>query len=436
LLKQAGCKVVFCGHGHSLRLYNFNGIPGIMCRSLILGKSPVPGYNVITLRNDSVLVYNKAVNITALKPEISISLEQPDQISSLSVSTLPDFSINKQFSNFEVIAKWADSASILSGPCLFQDTMLVYGNSLGYVNAKSTRTGKLIWQKKIAGPVYSTPVTDGKIVVLGTVDGKIIGIDGRRGDLLWEVKTGRPVLAEGIIDKGSVFIGGGDSIFYSINTKSGKVNWKFSELSGLVQGKPALSASAVVFGAWDRHLYCLDRETGSLRWKWDNGKPQVLYSPGNVFPVCSGNRVFIVAPDRFMTAIDLATGKEIWRTARHHVRESMGAAPDGSVIYAKLMNDTVIAVPANDNNFRTIWKANAGFGYEHSPCPVYASEGQVVTGTRDGLVLSIDPASSAVQWKYKAGTSAVNKIVSDRNQVLWLTITEGRILGIKSIEHH
>jgi outer membrane protein assembly factor BamB/Icc-related predicted phosphoesterase len=434
LLKKADCRIVFCGHGHSLRLFNFNGMPGIMCRSVILGKSNIPGYNIINLRNDSVIVYNKPLYQNSIKT-IAFNYLKPDTLGSIPVSQFPDFSINNVYNNRKVVADWNDSASVFSGPCLVNDSILVYGNSLGFINALNTRSFRKIWQIKIPGPVYSTPVASGNIIVLGTVDGRIIGIDALRGKIIWEVKTGRPVLAEGIVGDGSVYIGGGDSIFYKINIRNGKVFWKYTGINGLVQGKPALSGSSVVFGAWDTYLYCLDKNTGMLNWKWNNKKTQVLYSPGNIFPICSGNRVFVVAPDRFMTALDLSTGKEIWRTNRHHVRESMGVSPDGSVVYAKLMEDTIIAVPAHEDRFRTVWKANAGFGYEHNPCPVFADERQVVAGTRDGMIVSVDPVTSKVNWKYKAGTSSVNKVIEDSHNILWMTLMEGRILGIKADGH-
>ena len=162
--------------------------------------------------------------------------------------------------------------------------------------------------------------------MLGSVDGNIMGINAADGKVMWRIKTGRPVLAEGIAEGDFVYIGG-DRTFYKINALNGNIIWRYTDVGDLIQGSPALSGTALIFGAWDRHLYCLDKTTGSLRWKWNNGKPQKLYSPGNITPVCSDNKVFIVAPDRFMTALDLKTGKEIWRTNRHQVRESMGIIP-------------------------------------------------------------------------------------------------------------
>ena len=210
-----------------------------------------------------------------------------------------------------------------------------------------------------------------------------------------------------------------------------KIIWKFSGVDGLIQGKPSVAESNVIFGAWDRYLYCLDKKTGSLKWKWSNGKPQILYSPGNIFPVCVADIVFIVAPDRYMTAIKISTGKEIWRTNRHMVRESMGSSPDGSTIYAKLMNDTIIAISGITDPPGTIWAVNAGFGYEHNPCPILATNEIVVASTRNGLVVGLDPISKNIMWKYKAGTSSVNKVIMDSRRTFWLTLTEGKIVGFR-----
>lgn len=431
ILKSAGCRLVFCGHGHSLRLYNFDGIPGIMCRSVILGKSTVPGYNIIDIRNDSVFVYNKPLGAPAGRAAVALNYMQPDTLSKLQVSPMPDYSINTKYKNYRVVASFRDSSSIFTGPCI-AGALLVYGNSAGFLKAVDRTTGSTVWRRKLAAPVYSTPVYAKGLVIVGSVEGKIHAFDARSGKEVWVVRTGRPALAEGITDGRHLFIGGGDSEFFSINIKKGRVNWTFP-VDGLVQGGPALSSKSVFFGAWDRHFYCIDRKSGKLKWKWTNGKPQVLYSPGNIYPVASNGRVFIVAPDRFMTAIDEQTGKEIWRTGRHTVRESMGASPDGSLIYAKLMNDTIIAVSALDESAVTEWKIDAGFGYEHNPCPVFSAGNGIYVGTRDGVIVAMDKAGKKVMWKYRAGNSAVNRFAGDSEGIIWCTLAEGVVAGIKTI---
>jgi outer membrane protein assembly factor BamB len=436
ILRSFGCRIDFCGHGHQIAILNFNGIIGIMGRSMLMGNSRLPGYNIVSLRNDSVLLFNKSLSGKMDKPVIRLNYLKPDTLEKLPISPVQDFSVNEVYKKRIEITEWSDTASIFTGPCLVNDSILVYGNSLGIIKAISTHANKNLWYKQFGGPVYSTPVISKKALIVGTVEGNIIGIDPLSGRLLWEVKTARPVMAEGIVEDEYVYIGGGDGSFYKIETGTGNIVWKFSGVKGLIQGRASVSGPYVVFGAWDRYIYCLNKASGSLIWKWSNGKPQALYSPGNIVPVCSGEKVFIVAPDRYMTAISIGTGKEIWRTGKHQVRESMGASTDGSMIYAKLMNDTIIAVSAKTNIANTSWSLNAGFGYEHNPCPILATKDIVVASTRNGLVVGIDPAGKDILWKYKAGTSSVNKVIVDSHQTLWMTLTEGKIIGIKTFNVH
>jgi hypothetical protein len=202
----------------------------------------------------------------------------------------------------------------------------------------------------------------------------------------------------------------------------------------MIQGQPALSDKQVVFGAWDRHLYCLDKTTGQLLWKWDNGKPQLLFSPGNICPTIANGKVFIVAPDRCMTAIDLVSGKQVWRDCTHTVRESMGISPDKCQVYAKLMNDSVISVSTLTEKFKLNWSINAGFGYEHNPCSILAMENQVFIGTREGVIISINPIEQKINWKYKVGNSAVNKLASDGKNLIYVSLLEGIIISLKKNE--
>jgi len=431
ILKSSGCRLAFCGHGHRLSIHNFNGIPGIMCRAMVSGNSEVPGYNIINLTNDSVFVYDKIPVIGNGDPVLKLNYLKSDAFSGLGVSPMPDYKINQEYPDRAIIGQWDDSASILSGPCLVDDTILVYGNSAGYIKAIAIRSGKFLWQTRIRGPVYSTPVSSGGVIVLGTVDGEIIGLNPSSGRQLWKVATGRPVMSEGVTEDNCVYIGGGDRSFYKIDAKTGKINWQFPGVSGLMQGKPVIAGSSVIFGAWDTYLYCLDKNSGTLRWKWSNGKSQKLYSPGNIYPVCSCGKVFIVAPDRYMTALDIMTGKEIWRTNRHQVRESIGESGDGALVFAKLMNDTLIAVSARDIFPKTEWKVNAGFGYEHNPCPLTCNGRRVIAATRNGVLIALDTETGNIIWKYKAGNSSVNKVVTDSNLTCWFTLTSGRIMGIK-----
>jgi hypothetical protein len=99
------------------------------------------------------------------------------------------------------------------------------------------------------------------------------------------------------------------------------------------------------------------------------------------------------------------------------------------------MNDSVIAVSASANFPETAWSVNAGFGYEHNPCQVLALDDAVINGTRDGMLINIDPITHQIIWKYKTGISSINKIVADKSKNFWFTMIEGNIIGMKTINN-
>ncbi len=431
ILKENNCIVSFCGHGHRLALFNFDGIPGIMGRAMMMRNSKLPGYNIVEIRNDSIYVAEKELGKDKSGGGISLNYQKPVSIASLPVSIKPDFKMNQEYPSVEVGFNLQDTASVFCGPCIAGGKSMIYANSVGTIKSLRIKSRRVNWEQHIQGPSYSTPVRGEKVIVVGTVDGKIIGYNLKNGKELWKVEVGTPVLAEGIVEDDQLYIGGGSTAFYKIDMNSGKVIWKFEGIAGLVQGQPALAGQQVVFGAWDRHLYCLDKTTGNLLWKWNNSKPHLLYSPGNIVPAIANGKVFLVAPDRCMTALDLTTGKQLWRECTHQVRESMGISPDKSEVYAKLMNDSLISVSTVTDEFKLNWSVNAGFGYEHNPCAVLAVDNQVYIGTREGVVISIDPLDRKVNWKYKAGTSSINKLVDNGKEMIFVTLSEGKIISLK-----
>ena len=432
ILKNNNCITSFCGHGHRLALLNFDGIPGIMGRAMMMRNSKLPGYNIVELRNDSVYVSQKEIGKDKELATVKLNYLKTKPIASLAVSRKPDFKMNDEYPEVSVGFNLQDTASVFAGPCIVDGKTLIYGNSVGIIKVIRIASKRGLWEKKIQGPIYSTPVNGKSVVAVGTVDGKIIGLNLKTGKELWQVEVETPVLADGIVENEMLYIGGGSTAFYKIEMSSGKVIWKFEGIAGLIQGKPAISDKQVVFGAWDRHLYCLDKTTGLLLWKWNNGKPHQLYSPGNIVPAIANGKVFLVAPDRCMTTIDLVSGKQIWRDCTHQVRESMGISPDKSQVYAKLMNDSVISVSTEGTEFKLNWSINAGFGYEHNPCAILTLENQVFIGTRDGVIISINPAKQKINWKYKAGNSAINKLVSDGKNMIFVSLSEGKVISFKN----
>jgi outer membrane protein assembly factor BamB len=166
-------------------------------------------------------------------------------------------------------------------------------------------------------------------------------------------------------------------------------------------------------------LYALNAKDGSLAWKWSNGNSGILYSPAACWPVASHGKVFVVAPDRFMTAIDAETGKTIWRSKRYQVRECVGISQDGQRIYARCMVDTVVAFSSAASLQSPEWTSACGYGYDIDPSMPVEKDNQVMFGTKNGFVYGLDAKSGKTMWIHRIGVSVVNTpAVVDNHRVL------------------
>lgn len=446
ILNQYNARMTLCGHGHRLSIYNFDGIPGIMGRATAKKGSDTPGYNIVSLDGNTVRICEKEVGVSATEPFVAFSLTDRNAAQEIFakanpnaavrnsangvISALrPDFSVNKQYKNAPVKTMVTYSASIFSG-AVGSGNNLVYGTSTGNLINWDLKKSAISWRKQLGGSVYSTPSIYKNTVIQGTIEGWLYAFSLHNGEELWKLELGKPIIGDGIVEAGYLYIGDGNDI-HKVDIAKGKIVWTSSHAAGQLQGRPTISGNSLVFGAWDRYLYCIDKMDGKEQWKWTNGHQGVLLSPANVVPVISKNIVFIVAPDRYMTAIDLKSGNTLWRTNEHQVRESMGASEDGKTIYAKLMNDSVAAIAVQGDRCNTLWVVDAGFGYEHNPCPIVEYKGVIYAGGKNGLLVAIDKLTHQVKWKHKCGNSAINKISIDHKNGLWVSTIEGKILNVQ-----
>src|SRR5699024_3803649 len=130
---------------------------------------------------------------------------------------------------------------------------------------------------------------------------------------------------------------------YALSLDDGTLKWENKEVKGFVVTRPLLGKQKVYFGSWGNRFYALDKHTGKIVWQWTSGSTNRMYSPAAVYPVKADGKIFITAPDRYLTALDAETGKVIWRSNKHKGRESIGISEDKKLIYTKAMNDSLFA---------------------------------------------------------------------------------------------
>ena len=420
ILKKYSVVTHQCGHYHAWKQYETCGISGLMVRALDMGGGDY-GYTLldVDLERNWIHVYNKPIG---KDPELKYAYKI-----NLDFDELPATQVANQVSGNIVINKvYADNASIFTR--LGVDEQCIYfGNSLGEAKALDKRTGQVKWQYKTDAMLFSRPAVDKRYVVVPTADRRLVWLDKKNGRQVWQAEANGPYVADGVVADGILYQGGYKT-FQAWDVKRHKLLWSYNDINNYCQAAPVIDGGDVIFGAWDTYLRVLDRKTGSLRWQWNNGKNTNLYSPGNVVPVVTADKVVIVAPDRVTTALNRRDGSQVWREKNDNkVRESLGRSSDGRVAYAKTMDGTLVAMSTGDN-YQELWKGDAGFGYEHAPCIILEHKGYIFMGSRRGMLAVFDARTHQRVVSYKMGSSEVNGFEVDPSTGdVYCSLVEGTI---------
>lgn len=427
-LRKHNTLAVLCGHGHANKAMNFEDIPGVMGRSNLKAKAAVGGYTIVDVRGDSLIFSEKKPGIEPFKKWTAVDVVNR-KYDTTKKFPRPDYSSNQVYQ--QVKEKWAiaSEANIMSTPAVV-DNIVIVGNQNGKIAAFNKNTGKQQWVYTTKGAVFSSPAVTKKYVIMGSGDGNIYCLNNKNGKLIWKKSTGVAVLGSPIIHKDTVFIGGSNKTYYALHLQTGNTIWTFNQLNGPVVSKPLLYEGKLIFGAWDNHLYAVNSSTGTLVWKWHNGSPIINFSPASCIPVVADGVVYIVAPDRFITAIDANNGEALWRNNDGGVRESIGIAENGKWIFTKSMQDSIAVYATSKTKQKAVFKINAGFGYEHVPSMLIEKNKLVYFGTKNGVVYCINPETKSVVWKYKIDNSMVNTVnVIDEHNLVAATM-DGKIVAL------
>ncbi|MEO6915543.1 MAG: PQQ-binding-like beta-propeller repeat protein, partial [Chitinophagaceae bacterium] len=262
------------------------------------------------------------------------------------------------------------------------------------------------------GKIYSTPAISGDDVVAGSTDNNIYCVALKTGKLKWKFETRSPIVANPLIKNGIVFIGSADGHFRAIDIRNGSLKWDYAEVQGFVVTRPLFYNGKIYFGSWGTMFYALDANTGSLAWKWNNGSSNRMFSPAACYPVAAHGRVFIVAPDRFMTVFDAATGAVIWRKQDplNRVRESMGLSRDSSLVYAKTMEGDLIGVSTTADSMQIPWRSNTTLNYEIGPTAITTFGDIVYVPSHSGVIVAVDRRDGKVLWKHKISNALISNV--------------------------
>lgn len=432
-LRKLDTRLALCGHGHSNRVLNFEGIPALMGRSNLRAGKEYGGYNIMTIRGDSLLTAAvRRPDTVTMAPWTTVKLTRHDFLSDTTVWPRPDYSMNIKYPAVRQAWRFQESSDIGAGT-VPAGRLAITTNTDGEVKALNIKRGKVRWTYSTGAKIYSTPATDSKRAVVASADGMVYALNLRNGRVKWSFDSEQPMVASPVTEGGKVFITGSSGKCYALDITTGRLLWSNSLIDGFVETTPVLYKGMLIFGTWNNRLYAIDTDTGVIKWVWNNGYTNRMLSPAACVPVVTGDRVFVVAPDRKMACLDVLTGVLIWHSdlGGEAVRESMGISADSTMILAKTMNGAVIGVDTDAGEGLVVWKSGFDIGYDIAPGVITEKEGVIFIPSDKGIVHAASRSDGRLLWSHRISSCLINSIEPVKGRSVLCNAMDGVVVRLE-----
>lgn len=293
--------------------------------------------------------------------------------------------------------------------------------SAGHVRELNAR-----WSVGTGASIFSSPAVGGapgdEVVVVGSDDGTIYGVDAAVGGITWTAATGGPVRSSPAVAGDVVLVGGNDGRVRCHRIVGGDEVWS-APLGFEIVSSPQVVGDLVIVGA-DR-LHALDLATGADRWAAETG---AIVST----PAVAGDLVVVGSDDGYVYGIDVATGVVEWRLRT-------GDAVQSSPVIA----DDLAIVGGRDGNLYAIehatgslrWSTDLGSPIKSSPA---VAGDVVVVGTDSGSIVARRTTDGSAAWSTRTGDrvdsspAVVGDVVvvgGNDHRVRALRVADGRVVA-------
>lgn len=285
---------------------------------------------------------------------------------------------------------------------------------------KPTATVTKLWTAHVGdgagvtGVRMRPEVVDGVLYAAST-DGDIEAIDATSGKTLWSKKSkthgwfgwgdkkrkdafyaGGPAVANGLLVIGTL-----DGHVYGLDAKDGSPRWE-ANVGAEVITAPALVGGTAFVRTQDGRIYALDTSTGDRRWVYDQGNVPLLSVRGNGGLLAANGVIFFNSDDGKLIALRQDTGDKLWeqklasgegRTDIERLDDADGSVIlDGSTLYSAAYHGQMMAVDGPSG--RPLWS------HDFSTFGSLDVSGNAVYGVNDqSQVWAFDKSGGTDLWK-------------------------------------
>jgi outer membrane protein assembly factor BamB len=242
-----------------------------------------------------------------------------------------------------------------------------------------------LWSSRLESPPLSQPVLDGERVYLPLKDGKLRALVLKDGREAWSIDVAftSPLSADG-----DLLCGATTDELVAIDAATGRARWRVP-LSDVTLAPASRGGWIIVTSGTD--LLAFRAADGSLVWRVP------LDAALRARATIEGERVYAPLADSTLAALEITTGKTIWRVKLPAVPGEVTAS--GDRLYLGGADKFFYALDAEDGDREWRWRASADL-----LVPVAVDEWRVYYTALDNVVRGVDAGSGVQKWRYAMET--------------------------------
>lgn len=270
----------------------------------------------------------------------------------------------------------------------------------------------ILWSARLEKPPLASPVGDRDRVYVPVRDGRVIAFAVADGRKLWAVTL--PITTGLAIDADRLFAITSEALI-ALDVSDGAIRWR-APISGA--SAPAAARAGWVIVGEGTDLRAFRGSDGQLVWQQEVGAAVAATV------TIEGDRVYVPLADSTLAALDVRSGKPLWRVKTRAVPGRITAA--GDRLFAGCADDFFYSFDASDGDRRWRWRAAADV-----LAPVAHDGERVYFTARDNVVRAVDFESGVQKWRHAMDVRPLAGPALDGDAVILASLGELRVVAAK-----
>lgn len=318
----------------------------------------------------------------------------------------------------------------------------------GDVYAFNLSDGKEVWHadlrtetpdggffaSKKSALISGGPVAGINKIFLGSENGKVIALDAENGELSWQEKIKGEVIAAPAIDAGTLVVNSASGVLKAFNASNGEEQWQIEQdvppltLRGI--STPTITAGGVLVGTADGMMTVYILENGQQGWTTEVGEATGSTELQRVVdidskPLIYGDKVYAVSSRGHLVAIDLRSGRTIWKRKYSSYRP---IAVSGNSLFITDVKGHIYAV--DRNNGLEKWSQLSFTNRGVTGAAVVKN--YIVVGDFEGYLHWLDQDSGEIVARHHVDGSGIYATPTVDNDILYVQSRDGDLQAIET----